>query len=253
MFIDAADYGLSGNGGLGPLVSRVVQISLAVSDTLATALSESAVVIISASKAGQNYSELGLLIPDGVANFTGRSATALLSLSVSDTLNVAWTEDPVSEQFLTVTDNVRISLGEIQTLSNRIDAVDQLRVSISEAMQLLQVAATLKTANDTVSVSLAESVTLYIELAVSDTLATALGESAVVATPLEVKTASDTLSVSLTEESLLGVFTGFLTLSVSDSLLLNVTDSAVRQDIIVVNLERISFQLRKARIRFELL
>lgn len=232
MLLDAADYGLC-PGGIGPLASRLVPIT-------------------GASKAGQDYSELGPLGLDLPATFT-RSSAATLNFDVSDTLLVQWNEDPVNEQFVTVADTVRVTLTDIAALHNRIDSVDTLSIGLSETVALVQSGVTLKTASDTASVTLTESVALSVTLDVSDTCSvTFSGETATVATPVEAITVNDTLSVSVDDASLIEVFTGVLTLAVADDVRVSVVDTAVRQDIVEVTVSRITFRLRQSRIRFTL-
>jgi hypothetical protein len=231
MLLDAADYGLS-PGGIGPLASRLVPIS-------------------GASKAGQNYSELGPLVPDLPATFAGRTASTLVALTVSDTASISATEGPIDTQEIESADTARLSVSESTQLFNFLSAADTANLSLSETISLVITGVTAKTGSDTASLSLTESVAIAVTVDVTDTASLTLTESSSVAVSTEQVTVSDTASLTLDEAVSLNVFSGVNAISAVDGAALALVETANVLE--VRRIKRIALSISRPYIELEFL
>jgi hypothetical protein len=232
VFLDELSAGLT-PGGIGPLLNRF------------------AVPHVGNDKSGQDYSELGILIPDGIADLSGRTASSTQAIGGTDTLSVTLEEAVIDYNEIATYDTVRISLAESVALFNNIAVTDAINVSLSETLSLQQSSVALKTATDTVSVSVSDAAVLNVSLAVTDTVSVSLTDTAAVVVTSEVLTASDTLSVSLEDEALLNIFAGVVNLNATDvcAVTLGGESAAVSQ---MGRVSRISLSIAAPRIHLEI-
>jgi hypothetical protein len=229
MLLDGADHGLA-ISGLGPLLFRAVPIA-------------------GASKAGQNYSQLGILVPDGIADFSGRSISSGTSFDVTDTLFVQIIEDPVGSQEIETSDIALVALTETTFLFNNIDLTDTLNVSLSETVDLQTSGVLDLTPSDTISVTLTESVVVDVEIAVTDTCSVTATEDAGTVDVLgETFDVTDTCSVSLSESAVLNVFTGVVDITGSDVLSVSVSESSAVVRFTPSDISKIAISMKAPRI-----
>jgi hypothetical protein len=184
-----------------------------------------------------------------------KDVVTLAELSVTDTLSVTLTEDPVDFNELIAGDDLRVSVTDLATLRNNLAVTDTLAVGAVETIALLQAGVLTLAVTDTLTVSLSDGVgDLRVELPVSDTLSVSLTETdpATLDTPLELKTVTDDLSVTLTNETAnLQIFVGVVPITVFDELRVTVEEEAIGT--IVDPVRYIRFTARVPNIRFRVL
>lgn len=201
----------------------------------------------------QTFTQLGL---DGssVARhtvFTGKTEETLAPLAVTDSALLSATEDPVDAQTLATTDIARLSVTESVAVFRTVAGTDTALLSVTETVSLLISGVTSKPVTDTASLAATEAIAISVSVGVTDTASLSASDSAAVVVSNETLTASDTASLAATESVLVEVFTGQAPISVNDSALLAVSDSA--QLVQLRPVAKITFKLSKYRMRFELL
>lgn len=201
----------------------------------------------------QQFTQLG---PGGLStfphsNFTGKTEETTAALSVSDTASLSATESPVDSNEIATSDTVRLSLTESSQLFNFQAVTDTASLSLSETISLVQSGVTLKTASDTASLSVTEVSSIAVSVAITDTASLTLTESASVAVSTEQVTVSDTASLTIDESVLLNVFAGVNAISVADSALLSVIDTASVTE--VRRIKRIGLSISRPYIELEIL
>lgn len=236
MFLDTdTEYGLSTLGGPGPLSQKFAS------------------PVSGASKAGQDYSELGPLGPDVPASFAGRSAVSLLEIAVSDTASLSATEDPTDGQEITTAPDVAaISVTESVQLFNNIAVTDAATLAVSDTVGIEQSGTPEVTPTDTASLSVTESVSLDVSLDVTDDadITATEDEPATVDVSTDTLTASDDASLTLSEFAVLDVFVGALEFNVEDTATLTVSETSAVA--VVEGIARINFAMRAPSIRFRM-
>lgn len=232
--------------------SLLVFAAISASDTVSVSVSESSALLT--AEVSSYVTELGVWgAPRPHQVLEAVAPSLIFNLDVSDTLSVQWLEEPVDENQIVSSDNLRVSLTEVSSLLNHIQVVDAVSVQLSETISLLQSAVTLKTASDTLSVTLTETSAVNVTLAVTDTVSVSVSDTSSLLTPTEAIVVTDTLSVSVTEAApLLGVFTGILDVTASDILVVSASENAIRADYVPPTATRpfrIRIIPRTARIR----
>jgi hypothetical protein len=231
VFLTDADYGLS-PGGLGPLLSRIPG------------------GITGASKAGQDYSELGVFGLDDIADFSGRAVASLVELEVTDTVYLSASEEPIGSNEIATTDTARLSSTETSALFNNIAATDTARLSVSDTVSLLLSNVTLKTASDTASLSATDTASIDATVTATDTASLSSSEVSAVAVTTEQKEATDTATLTVTEEQFLTIFSGVVEISATDDCLLSSTETA--RQVEVERVRRILMDITYPRIEIEI-
>jgi len=221
---------------------------LTASDTCSVSVSDNSSLTMLEGRI--NVTELRVYLNPGPYHDIGAKTPATIAdIAVSDTLSVQWLEQPVDENFIVSGETVRVSITEASQLLNHLAVGDGLPVSVSETLALSQSGVTDKAASDTLSVSITDVSALSVTADVVDSLSVTLsGETSSVATPAQSITASDTLTVSVDDASLINIFTGVLSLTVADDLNVRVTDASSFSVRVPTKPRRINILGREARI-----
>jgi hypothetical protein len=231
VFLDELSAGLT-PAGLGPLLNRF------------------AVPHVGNDKSGQDYSELGVLIPDGIADFSGRTESDSSIVAASDTAYISVTEEPIEEQDIAAYDTARLSVTDTAALFNFLAVTDTARISISETVALVSGTVVTKTASDTASISVTDTSALSVSVSATDTASISVGDVSDLVTALEQKSATDTASLTTEEDTLLGIFTGLLEITGSDIASLTLSESASVLE--VRRIRRIALAISAPRITLEI-
>jgi hypothetical protein len=189
------------------------------------------------------FTQLGL---DGSSvarhvDYSGKATETDSFFTVSDTVSISVTEDPVDSQEVATSDTARLSVADTALLFNNIAGTDTARISLSETINLTVAGVTDKPVSDTASLTLsAETAVLDVTLDVADTCSLTLsGETATVDVSVEQIIVSDTCSLSVSEEALLNIFAGFNEVTTGDVVALRLAGevSAVREIGLVTRIE----------------
>lgn len=223
---------------------------IAVSDTVSVSVTDTIVNVV-ATVSDAYITEMSPRgSPGPYYTLSAKSPQVVLPLTVSDTLSVQWNEEPVDQNFIVSGDLVRVTLAEVSALYNRLDVIDTLSSSVSEAIALVQAAIISKPVSDTLSVTLTDASAVNVTVAVTDTLSTTLSaETSAVATFTQLIDVMDTLSVSVADATTLQVFTGVLAMSVADVVSISLAESATQSIFIPTKPLRIRIMPKSARIR----
>ena len=233
MLLSDSEYGLGLTGTPAPLASRLFGIT-------------------GESKAGQDYSELGLQgRPDNPRSFSGRSASSQQDFVVSDTASLSAVESTVDFQEITTYDLARLSTTEISQYLFHILASDSANLVVSENVNLQIAGVTAKAVTDTGSLSATDASAIAVTVDVTDTASLSSSESSAVAVSAEQISATDTASLSATDEALINIFAGLNVVNVTDDAVLSASDTANRVE--VNRIRRITFTITSPRIELEIL
>ncbi len=228
-----ADYGIGPGSSPGVLVDRYE------------------VPHTGASKAGQDYSELGVWDNPGVAGpFTGRTASSTATKDVSDTASLSATESPIDTNEIVTYDSANLTATELAGLLDHYGVTDLASLTLNESIALNITGVLNIPITDTASLTLTESTALGITIDVTDGASLTLTESATVAVATEVLDVTDDAALAANDFATLDVFSGGAAFTVSDTVLLQDTESAGVVPIIDTVVENIKFQARVPSIRF---
>jgi hypothetical protein len=199
--LGASEYGIGPGTSPGVLVNR-------------TPIPE-----VGASKAGQDYSELGVWNAPGYAGpFTGRSSVGLVEAEASDTAYLSAVESPVDSQELTTYDVASLSSTEAATFLRTASITDTASLSASEAVSLNISGVLASDVTDTASVAASEVVALDVILDATDTASIqADPETGIVDESGADVAVTDLASISVADSASVDIFAGLIAASVSDT------------------------------------
>lgn len=172
------------------------------------------------------------LQPAGVSgarygSFTDKTEETASTKVVTDSIRIFLTEGPVADIDIDVNDTITVRITDTAYAGLSRSVSDTITLRSAESVFSLAKSGTIpKTVSDTITLRITEGVAYGVAISVSDTLTPVLTESNSV-DKSDVKTVSDTITLVLANElPLLSIFAANVSLGVTDTLRLAVSESS---------------------------